>query len=327
MAPTGITRITVPTPFRIGPVNSWLARGTDAIAVFDVGPNHPPSLEALVAGLAAEGLQPQDVDLIVLTHQHYDHVGLAATMRELCGAELATLEALVPFLRDGRAANEAEDAFAVEVMRLHGVPEEIVELLWDHAQGRWHLGCSSPVDRPLADGSVLDLGGLALRVLHRPGHSPTDTIFVDEAAGEAIVGDHLLGSISSNPILHRPLDIPVDARRRPQTLIRYLDSMQRTAELGLRRTLGGHRDPVEDVPALVALRHREHAERKEDIFAALGEGPRTAYELTRVIWRRLPDDQVYLAVCEILGHVDLLAAEGRAVETEDADGVVRIARV
>ena len=36
---------------------------------------------------------------------------------------------------------------------------------------------------------------------HRPGHSPSDTIFHDEASGEVLGGDHLLGRISSNPLV------------------------------------------------------------------------------------------------------------------------------
>lgn len=319
-------RIVVPTPFSIGPVNAWLVQGADAIAVVDVGPNHPDSVAALEAGLALEGLRPQDVDLVVVTHQHYDHVGAAGILRDLWGAELAVLEPLARYVEDGRASNEAEDRFATEIMRLHGVPEVVIDTLWQRAQAFWHLGCESPVDRVLHDGELLDLGGgTALRVLHRPGHSPTDTIFVHEASSAALVGDHLLGPISSNPIIHRPLDAPADAARRPRTLVRYIESMRATRELGLAAALPGHRTPIEDVAALIDLRLAEHQERADAIHAALAGGPLTAYELTAILWRNLPVDQVYLGVSEVLGHVDLLADEGRVSETLGDDGLVRLA--
>lgn len=323
MAPR-ITRISVPTPFRIGPVNCWLIEA-DALALVDVGPNDPPSLASLEASLAELGRGVADLDLILLTHQHYDHVGLAAELRERSGARVVAHEDLVPYLAGGDASNEAEDVYAEGIMRIHGVDEESIRLLRESARRCWRLGCSCPVDTVVREDELLDLGGLSLRVHHRPGHSPTDTIFVDEETRVGIVGDHLLGSISSNPILHRPVHEPADPARRPRTLVRYLDSMRRTAELGLARALTGHRDPVEDVNVLVEARRREHDERKEEIYAVAAAGQLTAFEMVGVLWPRLSTDQVYLGICEVLGHVDLLVDEGRIAEVESG-GLVRLVR-
>ena len=319
-----ITRITVPTPFRIGPVNCWLIEG-DSLALVDVGPNDPPSLMSLEASLGDLGFRIADLDLLLLTHQHYDHTGLAAELRERSGARVVAHEDLVPFLAGGDASNGAEDEFAEAIMRIHGVDEPAIRHLREGAQRRWRLGCSCPVDTVVRDGDLVDLGGSAVRVHHRPGHSPTDTIFVDEETRTAFVGDHLLGRISSNPILHRPVRGPVDPARRPRTLVRYLESMQRTAGLGLARALTGHGKPVDDPGRLVEARRVDHAQRKERIYAIMEPGPLTAFEIAGVLWPRLPADQVYLGICEVLGHIDLLADEGRVVEVE-ADGLVRLVR-
>ena len=56
--------------------------------------------------------------------------------------------------------------------------------------------------RPLADGAELELRDRTLRVLHRPGHSPSDTVFLDDRSeiGRLILlgADHLIAHISSN---------------------------------------------------------------------------------------------------------------------------------
>ena len=319
-----ITRIVVPTPFRIGPVNCWLIQA-DSLALVDVGPNDPPSLASLEASLDELGFRIADLDLLLLTHQHYDHIGLAAELRERSGARVIAHEHLVPFLADGDASNRAEDEFAQAIMRIHGVDEPSIGLLRESACQRWRLGCSCPVDRIIRDGELIDFGSLSLRVHHRPGHSPTDTIFVDEETRTALVGDHLLGRISANPILHRPVHGPADPARRSRTLVRYLESMQRTAGLGLAQVLTGHGDPVDDPRALIERRRRETGERKEQIYVATARGPLTAFEIAGVLWPRLPNDQVYLAICEVLGHVDLLVDEGRIAES-DTDGLVRLVR-
>ena len=323
MAPR-ITRITVPTPFRIGPVNCWLIEG-DSLALVDVGPNDPPSLASLEASLGELGFGVADLDLLLLTHQHYDHIGLAAELRERSGARVVAHESLVAYLAGGDASNGAEDEFAEQIMLLHGVDAPAIRHLRESAQKRWRLGCSCLVDTVVRDGDLIDLGGVSLRVHHRPGHSPTDTIFVDEGTRTAFVGDHLLGRISSNPILHRPVHGPADPLRRPRTLVRYLESMQRTAALDLARVHTGHGDPVNDVRRLVEARRVEHDERKERIYTIMEPGPMTAFEIAGVLWPRLPADQVYLGICEVLGHVDLLADERRIVEVE-SDGLVRLVR-
>ena len=61
-----------------------------------------------------------------------------------------------------------------------------------------------------------------------------------------IAGDHLLGHISSNPLISRPLDRRAPRAGRPHALIDYIDSMRATRELPLELVLPGHGDPVTD---------------------------------------------------------------------------------
>ena len=92
--------LVLPTPFPVGPVNCWLLRG-DPLTLVDAGPNTPEALAALEAGLAGHGLRIEDVELLILTHQHSDHVGLAATIRARSGCRVAGHE-LLRGLRRGR---------------------------------------------------------------------------------------------------------------------------------------------------------------------------------------------------------------------------------
>ena len=62
-------------------------------------------------------------------------------------------------------------------------PAEIVTALRAVSAGFRAWGSAVEVTRPLADGSSLQLRDRELRVLHRPGHSPSDTVFLDEGRG------------------------------------------------------------------------------------------------------------------------------------------------
>jgi hypothetical protein len=52
----------------------------------------------------------------------------------------------------------------------------------------------------------------------------------------------------------------------------------------------------------------------------LAERPRSAYEIAQALWGNIAVTQAYLTLSEVLGHLDLLANEGR-VQEEERDGV------
>jgi glyoxylase-like metal-dependent hydrolase (beta-lactamase superfamily II) len=156
-------------------------------------------------------------------------------------------------------------------------------------------------------------------VLHRPGHSPSDTVFWDEASGELFGGDHLIKHISSNPLLSMPLD--GDSTQRPRALMTYLDSLRKTREMELAVVYPGHGEPVEDHRSLIEERFRMHERRADKLCRLIEERPRNAYELAQEMWGNVAVTQAFLTLSEVLGHVDLLIDAGRVVEREEA-GVV-----
>lgn len=312
----------LPTPFATRTVNCWLLEGSP-LTLVDPGPEWEETAIELDAALRMRGLTVEDVEQVVLTHQHLDHVGLAHRVRERSGAPVVGHRLLRDFLVDLPESMRLEDDYQAEVMRLHGVPEERIQELYAVSELHRRYGGAVTVDRLLDEDDVVVMGGRDYRVLYRSGHSPTDTIFVDEPGRVAIVGDHLIGKISSNPVVHRPLDRPADVRDRRRALVAYLDSMRATAALDLTLLLPGHGNPVEDDHgALVADRLDFHERRKERIFGGLAEGPLTAHGIALRLWGDVAERESFLTLSETLGHLDLLEDEGR-VRQDEEDGLVR----
>jgi glyoxylase-like metal-dependent hydrolase (beta-lactamase superfamily II) len=316
-AEAGIHRMAIPTPFAVGRVNLYLIEDRP-LTLIDAGPNSGKSLDSLERDLAALGHQLEDIELIVLTHQHLDHIGLVEIIVGRSGAEVAAWHLLAPYLENFAASAAADDEFAQAVMRRHGVPHDTYVALGSAVAAFRAFGSSAKVTRPLQDGDTLELEGRTLRALHRPGHSPSDTIFWDEDRAILFSGDHLIGHISSNPLVTRPLEGGSDAQR-PQALVRYIASMKATQELPAQLVLPGHGDPVTDHVGLIDQRLRMHRRRADKILGILDEGPMTAYEIATRIWGDVPLTQAYLMVSEVLGHVDLLLNEGRVSELYDGE--------
>lgn len=322
--PRWIRPLVIPTPFSVGPVNAYLIED-EPLTLLDTGPNCSVARSSLKAALAAHGRRLEEVGLVLLTHQHYDHLGLAATVKACSGADVAALEPLVAFARDCPASIAAEHEYQARVMEIHGVPEETVRVLRQISAAFTRFGASVDITMPLRDGYVIELGRHRLRVEHRPGHSPTDTLFVEDEARLAFVGDHLIGHISSNPTIQRPPGGPTDPCRRPPALVSYLDSMERTFALELELLFPGHGAPIADHRQLIDERRRLHRRRMERIHRELAAEPRTAHSIGCTLWDGVALTQTLLTLSEVLGHLDLLVADGRAREVELPTGLGYIA--
>ena len=102
--------------------------------------------------------------------------------------------------------------------------------------------------------------------------------------------------------------------------------MRATRELPVKLMLSGHGDPILDHEAVIDERLRMHQRRARKILAMLATGPLSAYEIAARIWGNVAVTQAYLTLSEVLGHLDLLAQEGRVHERDDND-VVRFEAV
>jgi hypothetical protein len=208
--------------------------------------------------------------LVILTHQHIDHLGLVAIVAARSGAEVAAIDAAVPFVENYSSEADADDEFARDLMVRHGIPPDVVAALQAVSRAFRGWGARVNVTRPLRDGDTLVLRDRTLHVLHRPGHSRA-TVFHDRDRSILIAGDHALPGHGEPITGHREL---IDERM-----------------------AAGEEDPSAHSGA-AALRVRARA---RDVGQRRG-------------------DAAYLAVSEVLGHLDLLVRDG-CVREVDRDGV------
>jgi glyoxylase-like metal-dependent hydrolase (beta-lactamase superfamily II) len=318
---SSVSAIRLPLP-HIGSVNAWLLRG-DPLTLVDTGPNSDAAMDALDAGLRRTGVRVEDIELVLATHHHLDHVGLAPAVRRRSGATVAVLDAVADYIADYHRRIELDRAFSHRLMAAHGVPDAVIEDnedFWDFLRSN---SATFGADVRLADGDVVRAGGRDLEVLARPGHSRTDTLFVDAGGSLAFVGDHLLAGVSSNTEIS-PVGVAEGPRPRPRT--EYLRNLERTAAMPLDTLLTGHGRPVTTARALVAARLAEHRSRAARIAGILLREPQTAYGVAGHLWpARTVREQPLLVVWEVLGHLEILLAAGIASEVPAGDGRPRFA--
>src|SRR5438128_9875875 len=117
-AEAGIHRLAIPTPFQVGRVNAYLIED-EPLTLVDSGPNSAKALDELEQALAAHGRAVEDIELLIVSHQHMDHFGLASILARRSRAEVAALDALAPYLAAYGRQTDLDDQFAEGIMLRH----------------------------------------------------------------------------------------------------------------------------------------------------------------------------------------------------------------
>jgi glyoxylase-like metal-dependent hydrolase (beta-lactamase superfamily II) len=315
VAQAGIHCLRIPTPFAVGRVNCYLLEDRP-LTLIDTGPNSGKALDELQGQLGQRGHSIDDLELVIVTHQHIDHLGLVEIVVEHSGAEVAALGLAAERLANFKEDAEREDEFAVELMLRNGIPSEVAFALQSVSRSFRGWGSRAVVTQPLEDGQAMPFADRTLQALHRPGHSPSDTVFWDAERRILIAADHLIAHISSNPLIARPLD---GSAGRSQALVTYIESMKKTRAMPAEIVLSGHGEPIVDHVALIDDRLVKHERRKEKIHALIAERPRSGYEIAQALWGNVAVTQAFLTLSEVIGHADLLVNEGRVREVEDGE--------
>ena len=314
--PPGVSQIELAVPY-LGTVNVWLLQG-DPLTLVDTGPSNAESLRALVISLRALGVGVEEIELVLLTHHHLDHSGLAGSIARRSGARVASTAGTAAWGVEYDERVALERRFGRRLLAAHGVPAALIEQskpFWDHIVRNSAGFVSTDV---LVEGDVIRAGGRVLRVVERPGHSATDTLFVDERAGVALVGDHLLADITSG-VEVVPAKPEEEVRRR--ALLQYMDALRQTAELPLELLLPGHGPVIRDHRRLITDRLAFHEERLGQIAALVDAGGSTAFDIARLVWgSEVAETQAVLVVWEVIGHLDVLAERGLVAEQIRDDG-------
>ncbi len=212
-------------------VNWLLVREGDALTLVDGG--YPGDLGAVIASIHEIGHRPEDVQAILVTHAHVDHVGAVGRFHATYGT---------PVLMH---ADEVPNATGADPQS--ATPADVALRSWRPRVLRWSLGImrvgatQHPTfdhARPLADCEQIDVPGRPTTV-HLPGHTEGSCAYVFGDAGVVATGDALITG-------H-----PVSTIRGPQLLPDFfshdptgaLASLDRLAQVDADTVAPGHGDP------------------------------------------------------------------------------------
>jgi glyoxylase-like metal-dependent hydrolase (beta-lactamase superfamily II) len=306
-----------------GHVTSYLI-GCDEPVLIDAGMPGLDSEDCLRESLAPHGYELTDIEHLVLTHPHIDHIGQVTTIVESADPMVyAPVGVRERFTRDLASLAETvrENATAAGFVdeRLEAVVERAVESL------RRNREClpSDTVDTWVNDGQTVSIGGTPVNVIHTPGHQADHCCFLVEMGRENVL---VSGDMAIEPfrpvVLHTGLDDGVeDAIDAFYTALDRLASIETDFGINIDRVYPGH-GPVHTDFDHVIERDRKNIDRMlERTVESLQkqDDPKTAAEVAA---SRAGDRDTLYVASEVVAALAHLESEGR-IETTVSDGVIQ----
>jgi len=291
-------------------VNAFAIAAGNGVVLVDTGLAEAGGLGRLERALDQAGLNLEHVRLLVCTHAHSDHYGLAQPIVEASGAEL-WMHPNHEHMTKAAANPERSFERRIEVARQSGVPEEAIRRYEEQRKSRGYgiAGIVLP-DRDLVPGVKVETDLGAWDVYETPGHAPSHVVLHQPERGLLLSGDHLLGRVS----------LYYDYGWSPDPAGEFLSSLDVVDELDVGLCLAGHGRPFRDVKGHIQANRQLVAEKVGRVRAAIDGEPRTAYEIVpfllgedspsqlMMIWG-MSETLVYLRHMERLGEAEKVDSE------------------
>ena len=297
----GVLSLALPLPFELESVNVFLVALPDGFVLIDCGMETEPAFETLRAEMAERGIAWREIRQIVLTHMHPDHMGLAARLLELTGAQLAMHQAEAEHLRlviDGnRRIPWLQEAYIQS-----GVPQSLEIQMEQHFSTiRENFHPLYP-GRLFAGGEKLETALGSFEIIWTSGHSPGHICLYSRERKLLFSGDQILENITPNIAWHPGRDM----------LAEFLESLELLAALDIDVILPSHGEPFSGHRAWIAQTAGHHRERCQEILNLLGQSPWTAHQMVGEMWRRrLSPINHHFAIFEVLAHLEHLKRQGK----------------
>ena len=209
-----------------------------------------------------------EVAAIIVTHRHRDHAGGAAKLAQATGGPVVCSPVEKPFIKETGAT----------------------------------------VGWTLADGEILDLGGVTLEMVHTPGHTMGSLCVFHREERVLFTGDTILGTGTTT------------INRESGDMGMFLQSLEKLLRYDARMIAPGHGPMVDEPEAMIRKVIRRRLERERQVLDALAESPSTPEQIFELMYSGLDPQLRQAAIRQIESHIVKLERDGRVAASKGESG-------
>lgn len=283
--------------------NFYIINNEKTVFLIDTGINTDESWQLLLNRLEDHQLDLQDIDFILLTHSHVDHIGLINRIRQQIDIPVYAHSKALPHLK------RDDDYLQMRINFFHKLYAEMG--CGSHGEKRVHemkQAIENNKDQKIKgeitlinDGDMIS----GFQVISAPGHADDHVVFYEPLTGVLFSGDNLFAHINSNALIG-----PDEDGHLLPSLQQYEKTLLKLNQLFITTIYPGHGDMIKapDKRIEAALRHIFN--KAERIIKKLDNKQLTAAEIAEQMYGKLYETLFSFVMSEVIGHLHRLQTLG-----------------
>lgn len=306
----GVHRITIETPFPVGPVSVYLYKIDDSYVLYDAGLDMGNWKKQFFSALKEIQISLKDIDYCFVSHEHTDHIGLLRSLKK----ENPNIKIMMSEITYKTLAWESnpENQEKLEelawdnanLMIKYGMKEERAKSLVEWSKLWAKLRKEQIPDRLLHDGDEIAFPTNKLEMIWTPGHSLGHMCVFDQKNRYLFSGDHILSRITPH-IGNFVVNPEIDEKHNFDDILKhYLESLDRIDNLHPKIIFPGHQEVIYDPSVRINEIKLHHVNRLRQMMKVIKNRPLTPMRISKLHFGRGLDElNSMLALSEVLGHL------------------------
>lgn len=293
--------------------NFYLYQRGDSLTLIDAGIDTEKCWNAFNNVMHENGFSVDDLTQIILTHNHFDHIGLVnriSSMKDL--PVFAHNKAIYRLKRD-------PDYFQMRVEFFDKLFQEMdcddhgkkhVEKLKKSNQRNKNKIIETDIT-PFPANNVMS----GLQIIETPGHSADHVVLYDQDKKILFGGDFLVQHTSSAAIID-----PDREGNRILSTVEYINSLRKCLNLDVNVVYSGHGEKINQFKDLTNNRLQRFLHKSQKILELIQKGNTTANQMALAYYKERYEQLFPLVISEIIGQLDYLLLE-KKITKEFKNGI------
>ena len=321
----GVYRFQIDFPSTVGLkfVCMYLFNIDNTHILIDAGMNLPNWKKIFFSELNKLNLSIMDIDYLVITHEHPDHVGL---MKEIKDAnpniQLLMHEIthdVIKRMTDPKYEEEFKNSSEELTSRTlkYGITEEKAKNLFGFSASMHKMISYSKPDWILNDNDEITFDSTKLKFVWTPGHSLGHICVFEESNRHLFGGDHILSRITPNigtSMMNSSIEKKFDFTN---ILDYYLKSLDKIDKLNPKIIFPAHQEVIYEPHQRILEMKKHHETRLSEVSKMIENKALTPYQISNIHFGEdLDGMNTLLALSEILSHLIYLENQGKVKRIE-----------
>lgn len=283
--------------------NFYIVQDGDNTILIDAGVNTDECWREFQAVLAENNLTIEQIDFIVLTHSHVDHIGLINRIMSYVDIPVYAHPKALRHLRRDEALLLKRITFFEHLFKeldcgKNG--EKRVKFMREAFEKNKSQTIEAHVI-PIKDGDKIG----RFEVIDTPGHASDHISLYDPTEKILFSGDNLFSHMNSNALTERD-----ENNELYPSLLMHEATLEKLNNLSLATVYPGHGTIISEPHDVISARLNTIVVKGERIVSKIGENKMTVSELAKAIYGRLYDTMFHFIISEVIGQLGRLQSHG-----------------